>query len=136
MGYETVSNFLRTRFKNEVATPLSLVTVYDNQVDVDPAPIAESVRLAIQWGDQQQVSTGAPGSRRYRAVGIMQAGVRVPVGYGNKRSLEIVDAIMAAFRGLTFPEATLNVPYIAREGREGAWWETDVVIPFYTDFIA
>jgi hypothetical protein len=133
---EDVPNILISRYIAKVETPLSLPTLYDNQLD--GIPNETYVLLLVNDGSSLQ-SDSRPG---HRTVGIMTAEINSPVETGTFRQLQIADAIATAFRAVSEKGVTCTVPFVrtvntvpgagvAPTARDGSRWMAKVVIPFY-----
>jgi len=129
--FESVANTIRSRFKAQIADVYSLPTQYDN-AGLD-RPHALHGRLTIHWGDTEQVSLGAPASRRFRTVGVMTVSLFVPVEYGDQPALEAADRITTAFRGVEASNVHFGTPSIVRVGRSESTWQINVHCPFWAD---
>ena len=135
-----IANDVRARFNTLVAVARSLKTVFDNQVETTVPAEERWCRFAVQLGLQQQVTTGGPGTRRFRTVGVALAQLFEPIGQGDGSQLEIVAAIQDAFRNVSLPglpHITFDPPYVsAPPVREDSWWQCVVAIPFRADEFA
>lgn len=131
MTYEALSNLIRTKFKTDVATPLNLNVVYDNQeTDKTQYPETMWVRMSIRYGEARQI-TLTPTS--FRITGIISIQIFNVLGRGTKAIDEVVDAINASFRATTKAKVVYKTPSKESGGRQETWWMDTVVIPFTAD---
>jgi len=135
-GFETLHNAVRTRFSTLVETPESVTTLYDN----DPQQPPEDglwVRWSVRPGESIRVENGgAPNTHRYRTPGIAVAQVFFPLQEGENIQLALIDVIVPAFRGVTAAGVTYQTPRVQQIGKDGRWWQINVVVNFYADVIA
>lgn len=126
---------IRTRFATEIATPLGLVTRYDNDARETPTSGLWAL-VTILPGSSDVGEFGAV--QRYRTLGVCIASIFQPVGEGDGASLEVADAIVPAFRARSHSGVHYRTPSVERLGRtgDGAWFQTNVTIPWYADEIA
>lgn len=134
MSFNVTANTIRKQFKDLIATPYSLPTVYDNQQH-NEANKSLWCRLNVIFGDSEQVSIGAPSSQRFRTVGIMSAQLFLPANKGDKELYEMADYIIAAFKSITYSGVCFRTPSISRVGLNGNFWQLNVNCPFYFDVI-
>ena len=109
MAYATVHNVIRTRFNSQITTGQSITTAWDN-VAMDSPPASTTgkwVRFSVRGGETQQLDMGPSGT--HRTVGVATAQVFTPADRGDKLALEVVDLIVAAFRGVSVTES--GAPY-------------------------
>lgn len=130
----TVTTALSERFRDEVATPRSLQTQYDNQQMTPPQDSAWA-RFEVLPGSSNQVSAG--NQRRWRTQGVAIATIFSPLGAGWSVLQGHVDAVVAAFRGVTASGITLRAPSVTMTGvtSDDRWWQVSIACPFYTDEI-
>jgi hypothetical protein len=131
----TIASNLRARFATEVATPQSLVTVYDN---TERPPITGRwCRFVVLLGEQALVSVAGVGQRRYRTTGAALAQLFEPLDTGDGSQWALVAAIQDAFRSVSLsgpPFITFDAPSISGNPvREESWWMRVVSIPFRAD---
>ncbi len=92
------------------------------------------VRLQILTGESFGLSLG---STAIRAQGIMLASIFTPAEQGDKLALEIADEIVSACNSTTITLAgnttILRTPSINPVGRDGAWYQINVSMPFQSD---
>lgn len=128
--FETNGNIIRSRFKTQIATPLSLPTQYDNA----PFTVPDSApwcRLEVDVGALTQRTFGD--ANTYRKSGEFRAILRIPAQAGDGTLTEIVDSISTGFRMAVDQGVHFGVPRIASRSRVGAWWDVVVSCPFYDD---
>jgi hypothetical protein len=125
---------IRTRFKTEVSDPLELRTIHDN-VPEPPGMVAQWCRFSLSIDQNQQVSTGNPGGKRFRMTGNGMVQIFVPIAKGDAAALSIADSIIAAFRNISIaPQITfLGVGVVGTAEQDAAWCRRRVVIPFRAD---
>lgn len=134
MTHEQIANAIRKRFKDEVATPQSLPTFYDNEgTEAKPAD-GPWCRFSVRPGEDFQVSTGGD-SRRFRTPGVAVAQLFAPAGSGDKVLKELVDVVRVKFRALTADGVTYRTPHEEVMGRDSKWWQINVVCVWYADDI-
>lgn len=141
MSWALTTSAIRERFKALVAVPNSVAVVFGNQPVAAP-PVGRWCRVSIQAAARAQVSTGAPGHRRFRTVGTVAVVLFEPLNAGDGGQDALVDAISDAFLGVTLqpastPELFLRFrpPYPDGEAvvDSGRWWARTVQIPFEAD---
>ncbi len=132
MTYEALSNLIRTKFKTDVATPLNLNVVYDNQeTDKTQYPETMWVRMSIRFGEARQITIGP--TPFFRITGIISVQIFNVLGRGTKAIDEVVDAINASFRATTEDKVIYKTPSKEPGGRQETWWMDTVSIPFTAD---
>lgn len=97
---------------------------------------ASYIAVSIIHGTPSQVDTGAA-LKRHRRPGVLQISIYTQLGKGTKRTADIVDDIVATFRGSTVQASGGSIVFEncgPRPGsREGAYWRVDVDSRFYSD---
>jgi hypothetical protein len=109
----------------------TLPTQYDNDGSFERPESAPWCRFTILQGDTAQVTAG--GSKRFRQPGVAIAQVFVPAGEGDKRALELADAIKLAFRSVTAAGVIYRSPSVQNMGRRDGEWQVNVSCPFFAD---
>lgn len=129
-------NLIRKRFNDEVATPESLITQYDNN-KVDNPDNTLWCRFSILPGASRQVSGGSPGSNRKRAVGVAVAQLFTPYGKGTEAAELLAEIIKGKFESLSVSTIIFRTPSITVVGRtnDGDEWQINVNCPFQVDNI-
>lgn len=132
-----IMNAIRTRFHQEVELELDpAVAIQYDGVPLDTSSLTEFIRFTIIPGDQERRDIGAS-PVRYRQVGIAVAQVFTPIGRGDGRSLELCDAIIAAFRSVTKDGVTYRSPTApTRVGVSGRFWQVNVSVSWFADLLA
>jgi hypothetical protein len=122
-----ITEALRARFQSYVEAPLGLTTQYDDQAFAPELGQAWA-RFSVLLGSQIHPE----GSERqwYRQIGMAVAQVFVPAGIGHGQALTIVDTIDEAFRSTSQQGVVLGEPALRTVGRDGAWWQLNVTLPF------
>lgn len=131
--FEIISNTVRLRFASLVASPLALVTVYDNAPTAVPDSAAWC-RLEVRMGQCEQIAIGPNASNLYRKSGEVVAAVYTPLGQGDGAALSIASTIVSALRGVTSNETIFEAPRVEAGYRDGTRWRVDVRMPFRSDF--
>lgn len=144
MTQAQIAAALRTRFRDQVATPQSLSTVYDNQAA--SGQTSRWCMFSVLFESEQQVQMGAPTRWRIRGRGV--ALLFTPIGTvrqsGDGDQLVLVDAIRNAFRGVQINAGTDLAPVfvtfdaptatgVAEQDEQPQWWLRAVQIPFRAD---
>lgn len=134
-SWEDVHNAIRARFETEIEDGQSVEVQYDNAPSVD---IDESSTIWINFQIHPGMTfTAETGNvRTSRTPGVATAQIFTAIEQGDKEALEMADYIKAAFRHVTASGVVFQTPYVRRIGRVDKWWQTDVVCPFYSDYIA
>lgn len=141
MSFETMANTARTRFVDEVETPLSIYVHYDNAPITDGAGnvLSPEPEVGAKWikyqflpGDTDHIQNGGP-TQTYRTVGIIKAIVFTFLEEGDQPGLELADDVVEKFRSVSVDNMTFRSPNVVPVGRAGPWWRTDVDIPFLAD---
>jgi len=134
MSFETMANTIRSRFHTLIEVARSLPTQYDNQ-EYTPPDDAMWCRLTILPGESDQVSIGAPASRRFRTSGVATAQLFGPLGLGDKAMLTMAGHIVSAFRAVTVSGVTFETPSVVNRGRNTQQnvWHINVECPFWAD---
>lgn len=128
------ASLIRQRWETLIAGPESLTTVHDNVPDDQIPSSGRWCRLAIRFGQQTQQTVAGNGRGHFRTVGVALAQLFEPVGMGDGTQLELVDAIVDAFRGATLggpPQVAFEPPYVsAPPTLDDGLWLSLVTIPF------
>lgn len=109
---------------------------WDNTEDLVNPPESGWVRVLLRHGPSSQVTlTGDTGGRRFRRLGLITIQVFAPVGEGMTDSDRFVKIILDAFEGgNTGADKILFRNVRANEiGRDGPWFQTNVLIEFEYD---
>jgi len=126
---------IRVKFANEIATPESLPTQYDN----DPTDISKNgiwCRFTINTSGTAQKSIGTPGANVFRTNGIATAQLFGPLGVGDADLVDLAEKIETAFRNTYSEGVHFGCPLIKKIGRTDNWWQINVHCPFYFDVLA
>lgn len=126
---------VRARFIAEVATPNSLVVVYDN----GPVPATATPRavVTVSIDAEQQLTMGA---RKFRATGALEVQLFVPRERGDAALLALAQDVLDAFQGVTLnsPLVRFTPPpsLVGAVDYDDAMARRTVRVPFLTDFTA
>lgn len=127
---------VRARFIAEVATPNSLVVVYDN----GPVPATTTPRavVTVSIDGEQQLTMG--GARKFRATGALEVQLFVPRERGDAALLTLAQDVLDAFQGVTLnsPLVRFTPPpsLVGAVDYDDAMARRTVRVPFLTDFTA
>ena len=115
-----------------VATSLAMAVVHDNAPEPTKSPTW--ARVSVMVDDTRQVSLGLPVRFRSRGAAVLNISTRAESG--DATLLAAVDALCAAFRGLSLssPEVRFDSP--TPQGAsvvDGSWFTRTVRIPFIAD---
>ena len=136
MTFLSVAQTISKKFDDEVGSILSNFAVaHDNAPFAEP-DVSETrwCRFSVLPGESEGREIGCS---TFRTTGIALASVFVQVELGDKLALEAADAIVTAFRDKTFTNSGTTVvfqsPSVTNVGRDGAWFQLNISIPWYSD---
>lgn len=121
---------LRTRFGQLIEDTAALDVFYDNEPGELPPANEAWVRFQIA-APSFGLSELGPGA--YRLNGRAVASIMAPLRGGINASAALCDRIFDAMRTVSTNETTLRLPVPIFSGRRGAWWQTQMVCPFFAD---
>lgn len=130
---------VKLRFDTLIATPNSIQTFHDNEVqDLDEDALGSTgcwIRNFVVLGDRKQI-TGSSVQTRYRTHGIGYAHVHSEINEGTDKVAAVADLIdsKGVFRTATANGVVYRTPTVGQGRREGRWWVVVVQYPFYSDF--
>jgi len=140
MGFAEVHNNIRIKFTALVSASAAVAAEdveWDNVVFDRPATTLTSavwLRVQVLTGQSIQRDLGAAAAK---TTGVVVVGVFTSTGKGDRLSLDVVDEIVAAFRTTTHvaggAQVNFRTPSVTHIGLAGAWWQTNVTIPFHTE---
>lgn len=128
---------IKAKFRTDVATPRNLVVGYDNMA-FKPPQDGKTIfaEFSVLPGTTTQVTTGSPGSNRWRTPGIAQATIYAPVGSGDKASIDLASFISGVFKGVaTSSGVTYRSVEITKLGNVGGYYQVAVRIVWWFDSI-
>jgi len=134
MTWEELFNTIRSKFKTLIADEYSLPTQYDNHNLADQKDLW--CRLKITTGDTFQADCGGASGSRDRTVGAITAELKIPVGKGDKKLLQMAGNIKTAFNRKNHDGVRFKTASIKRIGRVNNEWQINVNCPFYADDIS
>ena len=139
--YADIAKTIRCRFGTEIEDVKNIPVQYDNMPFEQPngaglTPVQQGwIRLEVKPESSRQVDFGAA-KRRFRVRGVAIALIHFPIEVGDKLNLEMADAIVDAFRGVTFQGVVFQTPIVRSLGRSNNdkdEWQTEVSCPFFKD---
>ena len=133
--YNEMAKATREKWKDLIADPKSIPTLYDNS-DPKKANLPDDsvwVQLSLLTGTAFKALLTGKGAGRYRQPGILVAAVHAPALKGTKAAETLVDDIVNAFREATGGGVRYWTPTPERVGVRGPWWIINVNIPVTAD---
>lgn len=134
--YDQVQDALQSQFLAQVTNILTLPTGFENMrgdalnQPLPPADGSPYLRFLNAWGETTQVAAGGEG-HRYRTEGIAVASLFTPLRDGDATLLSHARRIAAPFRDQSFGGIQIQSGIsIIRVGVQGAYWRTNVHIPW------
>lgn len=109
-----------------------------------PPTKASWIQVSIQSGDAAQIEFGSPGGATHRHPGIVTVQVFTPANWGDKTCLDLADQVAALFRRqrVSFEDEdgkhgsiVFRSPAVRTIGVDGAYFQTNVSIPFVRDYL-
>jgi len=129
----SLANAIAVRFRDEVATPRALATIYDNDPADPPKDGSLWCRFSVRDGESQRITAGV---RQYRTVGVAIAQLFASLGEGTKDLREAAGAIVTAFRNVTADGIRYGVPYLNNIGNDqNGKYQLNVTCPFQEDTV-
>jgi len=130
--FESAANTIRQELANNV-------TAYDiawPNVSFTPPADAPWLRFTITEGTASTTAFGSGVTYRHPGNVIVQ--VFVPTNEGDGRARSIADTVAAVYRGKRLAPGIrfFDAPYINNVGRDGDWFQINVVAPFEYDLTA
>jgi hypothetical protein len=130
--FAQVTNAARTAFRDLVATPLGISFAWDNAEFTPPSPWASESRycaVAVRYDPTVQSTYGA--TTTFTKVGHVNVDIYSPIARMDQPTLEVFDAVTAAFReldasGVTYRATDTMFPPV----RDGERWRAGMAIPF------
>ncbi len=134
---EAVHDRIRSRFGTQVEDVMGFKVLYDN-ADPSVIPVDQSlwVRFAVSTG-LTQVGQQSTAVKTYRTTGHAFAMIMAKAETGDSETLDVVDGIDSAFRGVNdsgirYGPVSLDVIGRATAGESGGtWFQHNVAVPFY-----
>jgi hypothetical protein len=114
------------------ATPIAI----ENEPFTLPDPPRPFLHLSIRGGPALQASLGAPDARLMRREGSVRVTVLAPTLAGTANARRHADAVAGLFEARRFSGVQCRAASIGDAspfGRDGAWWQLPISIPFYFD---
>jgi hypothetical protein len=136
MTFLAVYQAISKKFDDEVGSVLSNFAVaHDNAPFTPPAASGSRwCRFSVLPGESEVRELGAT---KARTTGIALASIFVQVELGDKLALDAADSVVTAFKEKSYTHSGTLVffqtPSVTTVGREGAWFQINVSIPWYSD---
>ena len=114
------------------ATPIAI----ENEPFAIPDPPRPFLHLSVRGGAALQASLGAPDARLMRREGSVRLTVLTPTMGGTRAARRHADAAAALFETKNFSGVQCRAASIgdaAPFGRDGAWQQLPITIPFHFD---
>jgi hypothetical protein len=131
MNFQTTNQAIRTMF--EAYNWDGVQVKYENFDDATPAS-GLWAKYVFMPGSAEDASIGAPGNNLVRSTGIVMIQVFHDFGEGDGEVYELVDDLINHVRSTDVPNVTFRAPYPNRVGRNGKWWQINVVCPWFADY--
>jgi len=131
MNHETLHNTVRSRFKTQVADVQKLPTHYDNDGSFTPPENAPWARATVLDGISYQASLGS--TRTFRTPGLLVVQLFTPWGNGDRKGLQLADAVRLVFLGVTVDGIRYRTPWVNPVGRVDDEWQINISCPFEVD---
>jgi hypothetical protein len=131
--FESAANTIR----QELSDNISGYDIAWPNVSFTPPADTPWLRFTITEGEAANAGFG--GSQNlYRHPGNVIVQVFVPANEGDGRARSIADLVAAVYRGkrLTPGIRFFDAPYVNTVGRDGDWWQVNVICPFAYDLTA
>lgn len=112
-------------------------TRFDPATDFVAATHQAWARITMLGGEGRIASSGSPGTRRWRHVGLVVVQVFAPLGSGAAAALAVADDVATALQGVSVDGVTLQAASIRVIGTdaEGAWYQVNIETPYRYDLL-
>ena len=140
MTPNAIVNQIQTHFKTLIADVRELETAYDNVIPelttyADPqvnfTEVERWAEVHVLLGTRFVAEFGNP--KNYRTPGVLFVNLFEKMGEGTETIGAHMDAIVAAFQGVTRDGIVYEVPNPTRLGRQGSKFQISVQCPFRHD---
>ena len=137
--FEAAVDVILTRFKAQMDSLRPTLKIawpnmsFNPASDYTPASHVGWARVAVLGGESRQASIGDSGRRRWRTPGVFAVQIFAPAERGGNTALAIADDVAGAMRGVTSSGVLLQAASIYPVGRDGAFWQVNVNVPFRFD---
>lgn len=130
--FESAANMIR----QELAANVTAYDIAWPNVGYTPTPGTPWLRFTITEGEANTPAFGS--GVVYRHPGNVIVQVFVPANEGDGRARSIADTVAAVYRGKRIANGIrfFDAPYINNVGRDGDWFQINVVAPFEYDLTA
>lgn len=121
----------------------SLPVEWPNRPFNKPAEGITWVRFTVLDVSSVQIEMGSPASNTNRTFGSLVIQIFTPAGSGDGAGLGLADTLGALYRQqkFNFPDdppsghVRMRNPVAKTIGRDGSYWQTNLIIPFHRDDI-
>lgn len=113
-----------------LGSPVTISTAYPNAPFTEPQT-GVWARLALVNVESSQIELGSP--RRFRDFCLLAVQLFGTLEAGSAELDPISDRIVSSFRDQTANGLIWRVPRVIEVGRDGSWWQRNVLCPFETD---
>lgn len=127
-----IATTIRTEFATGFAAARPGMPWIRQNERYEPDPTVTWARLSIIQGQSEQIAFGNV-SRTWRHRGRAIVQVFVPIGKGDGTALEIARDAGAIFQGKTLSGVLFGAASIASVGKDGAFYQVNASIPFWSD---
>jgi len=130
MNISEIHSAVRYEWKNQIADPQGLWTIYDNSDIAPPVDGRNYCKLDVIADDTRRITIGV---KQYRTVGLAVAKLFCASEAGDGELLEIAAAVEVAFRDETLSGVKFKTPHtrtIGKITKAGNEYQVNVYIPF------
>jgi hypothetical protein len=137
--YEGACDAILTRFKAQMDSLRPTLKIawenmpFDPQHDFSPSTDVAWARISVIGGEAFQASLGGGAAVLWRHPGLVAVQIFTPADGGANTALAIADDVATALRGVTTSGVVLKAASIQPVGRDGAFYQVNVTVPFRFD---
>lgn len=126
-AWDSVQDALTAHIRDTLQTPNSWVVQYPDE-DLDPGNAELWFVVAIAWGTDSFITTGA--TKSSRGVHLLTIEIRSRIDKGDGSVLDAGVKIRNGLRGRSIGDARMLETSLPRQPREGKWNRADATTPF------
>lgn len=134
--FDSVASIIRTTFKTgwEAANPAVPLFFIGQKIPVDDLQDRTWVRLAVNFGESQQVAMGGGSTgKRVRTAGVAAAQIFQPNGTGDGPLFRLADSLASIWQVSTIAGIVFRAASAQPIQRDGPWVMLPVFTPFQAD---